>query len=138
MESLFSSFNPEQYIERVFTKELSDLLEKYDAKIVMNEVGKCEDCYPVYELAIEIESEDGNFRFPKLRSFTVDFKKACEYVGLEPTKRQRRKWENGAGLAYRGACKGYVKIDEDVPFDKRKATADDQMSKYPFKEGGKV
>lgn len=33
----------------------------------------------------------------------MDFREACQYVGLDPTKRQERKFRRKMGLAYRAA-----------------------------------
>jgi hypothetical protein len=64
----------------------------------------------------------------------MTFHEACSYVGLEPTKRQRRKFENRRGLAYRVGVQRLVKIPDDVTFSgERRRIANDLMSRL----GGK-
>ncbi len=61
---------------------------------------------------------------------TVSFNRACDYVGLRPTKRQARKFANRRGLAYRVAVKGLVEIPTDVVrAEDRRKIADDLMSR---------
>ena len=60
----------------------------------------------------------------------MSFEEACSYVGLEPTKRQRRKFANGRGLAYRVGIQQLVKIPADVCMSgERRRIANDLMSR---------
>ena len=60
----------------------------------------------------------------------TSFDRACKYVGLKATNRQRRKFANKRGMAYRGSVMGLVTIPPGtIDADERRQLANAQMSR---------